>query len=103
MIWYNYYQLDSGARAPLEDKDKFIFQLFNLSHKENLATSEPITKRTITKEEICVMLCNLPHVAVIKSKGSEGGIGSGIKKLKQSSIAFGNLAASSASLAEFGD
>jgi hypothetical protein len=59
-----------------------------LSYKKSDQVS--INKRNITKEEICVMLCNLPSYAIIKSNCKRAE-----PKARVSMKGFSNLAGSS--------
>ena len=66
--------VDHCCRAPQEDRDRFIFEVFNLMHnKRDISTA--ISKRAVTKEELCVMIMNLPKDAVIVSKFKPDGNG----------------------------
>ena len=71
--------VDHCCRAPQEDRDRFIFEVFNLMHnKRDISTA--ISKRAVTKEELCVMIMNLPKDAVIVSKFKPDGNGPETKK-----------------------
>jgi hypothetical protein len=63
----SYNNLDHCCRAPAEDQDKFIFELFNISHKKR-DVEVSISKREITKEELCAMIINLPPSVIIISR-----------------------------------
>ena len=84
--------IDHCCRAPQDDQDKFIFELFNLGHnKKNVDIS--LSKRSITKEELCVMMIDLPKNVVIVSKEKAQSNKDGPDSKKKNELPFSELSA----------